>query len=227
MLPHQEGHNAVSRRRRRSCTKIPAFEVCLPWPCSIPSDITLICNCYHQSTHESCPRPLWLLNCCNVFCSLKISDQVNLPLANTMLTAKPGLCGRCGRQTGTARSTQLLNRQQRAIRRHFTVVRSSAHSNGNGVPDTSAAPSSPASNPYNWTFDSSKPAKQDPRVQDIPMDAIRRPLGKTRANGEQDCSRTTVGSGLAAAGWLGEVTSAEQLLAAAHSYTCRRYSNLN
>jgi hypothetical protein len=53
--------------------------------------------------------------------------------------------------------------------------------------DTSAGAATTSSqpNPYNWTFDSSRPAKPDPKVQDIPVSAIRRPLGRTRSNGKQ------------------------------------------
>lgn len=73
-------------------------------------------------------------------------------------------------------------------RRHVAAAASTSSSNngnGNGVVDTSAASlaSTSSSNPYNWSFDSSKPAKPDPKVQDIPVAAIRRPLGRTRSNG--------------------------------------------
>ncbi|WIA41323.1 hypothetical protein OEZ86_004920 [Tetradesmus obliquus] len=50
----------------------------------------------------------------------------------------------------------------------------------------SAAPepgsSSSSSSKYNWSFDLAAPQKQDPKVQDIPVASIRRPLGRTRSN---------------------------------------------
>ena len=64
----------------------------------------------------------------------------------------------------------------------------SSNGNGNGAGTDSTAQLSSvsqASNPYNWTFDSTKPAKPDPKVQDIPVAAIRRPLGRTRSNGAE------------------------------------------
>ncbi|KAF8056837.1 hypothetical protein HT031_006181 [Scenedesmus sp. PABB004] len=45
-----------------------------------------------------------------------------------------------------------------------------------------AQPAAGASSRYNWTFDLSQPAKQDPKVQEIPLALIRRPLGRTRSN---------------------------------------------
>jgi hypothetical protein len=72
--------------------------------------------------------------------------------------------------------------------RHLVVRSSSSNggSNGHGAGVDSTAQLSSISqapNPYNWTFDSTKPAKPDPKVQDIPVAAIRRPLGRTRSNG--------------------------------------------
>ena len=43
---------------------------------------------------------------------------------------------------------------------------------------------------YNWTFDTSAPPKVDPKVKELPMESIRRPLGRTRSNGEWDALLT-------------------------------------
>ncbi|KAF6255796.1 ParB/Sulfiredoxin [Scenedesmus sp. NREL 46B-D3] len=52
------------------------------------------------------------------------------------------------------------------------------------TPGTAAAQpgSSGSSSKYSWSFDLSAPQKQDPKVQDVPVASIRRPLGKTRSN---------------------------------------------
>ena len=55
-----------------------------------------------------------------------------------------------------------------------------------GAPGAAAAPAAPqaaaaAAQKYGWSLDG--PKTDDPRIQDIPVSLIRRPLGRTRANG--------------------------------------------
>lgn len=86
--------------------------------------------------------------------------------------------------------------------RHLVVRDSSSNggSNGHGAGVDSIAQLgsiSQAPNPYNWSFDSTRPAKPAPKVQDIPVAAIRRPLGRTRSNGERghECVGFSAGVG--------------------------------
>jgi hypothetical protein len=59
---------------------------------------------------------------------------------------------------------------------------SSSSSNGDAAGAHAATAAQP-SNPYGWSFDTNMTATPNPKVQDIPVASIRRPLGRTRSNG--------------------------------------------
>ncbi|KAI8475571.1 MAG: Presenilin-domain-containing protein [Monoraphidium minutum] len=60
---------------------------------------------------------------------------------------------------------------------------------GEGAPAASggAGGGGAAADKYGWEFDraAQKPKKEDPRIQDVPVALIRRPLGRTRANDQE------------------------------------------
>lgn len=87
--------------------------------------------------------------------------------------------------TAAARQAQRACRQthQRGTRQYI-ISRSTTNGNGTVSSNGTGTDSSAAANPYNWSFDNSKPAKPDPKVQELPVASIRRPLGRTRSNGE-------------------------------------------
>lgn len=92
------------------------------------------------------------------------------------------------RVLGGVRCTTIPRSRQLLERKLASAAHSNAESNGKGLdcpPSPAVDSSNMPSNPYNWTFDSKTPAKLDPKVQDIPVDLIRRPLGRTRKNGEE------------------------------------------
>eukprot|EP00878_Enallax_costatus_P006039 GHUV01006335.1.p1 GENE.GHUV01006335.1~~GHUV01006335.1.p1 ORF type:complete len:168 (+),score=26.47 GHUV01006335.1:453-956(+) len=72
---------------------------------------------------------------------------------------------------------------RQCIRQHIPcsrciIVRSDSNENHNATTQQQPADDSK----YSWHFDLSQPPKPDPKVQDVPVASIRRPLGRTRSN---------------------------------------------